>query len=521
MHDAPAFVNGSQLIAEGFTGKNTVVAIIDSGFESEHPAFAKNVIGKRRMRDGSEDVSGASHGTSVASVVTSMAPDVKLLLLNTAIDYGINGAGLVAEAVDYARQWRGPNGEKVSIINMSFGTYASLLVMRDAIKRAYNILCIAAVGNDGDGNPNTDEKAYPAAWPEVLAVGAHGVDLNARYSSNSNEEVDLVAPGQNIKVAIGGGAYSTGSGTSIAAPVVAGAAALLRERLTQRLGREPTALELRYEVLGNTTLEGMSGDLDPRLVGVGRLYLNGGDEVSRTAFINTVAPIAVKVRVDGGVLFPSVSIAQMILETGGKIHSWNNLVGYKVGSGKQTPYWGGKSVNTKTWEVYDGVKHENVSADFRAYDSIEYCLKDQALLFLNNSRYKPVVNAKTPGIQASALQECGYATDPQYPGKLMAIIRSHGLEIFDQEAKDAMERLAQLEAKIDELNKNLGLVTRSVGANAEAILKLNNKHGMEIPKWALHAVNAAVAKGIIDTPNNGSEDFYRFVTIMHRLGLFE
>ncbi|MCI3925167.1 glucosaminidase domain-containing protein [Paenibacillus sp. TRM 82003] len=151
--------------------------------------------------------------------------------------------------------------------------------------------------------------------------------------------------------------------------------------------------------------------------------------MSRNAFLAAVAPVAVKVRIDGGVLFPSVSIAQALLETGGKIHDWNNIVGYKVGSGRTTPYWRGRSVSTKTWEVYDGVRVDGVKAFWRAYDSIEDCLKDQALLFLNNrSRYQRVIDARTPGEQAAMLKECGYATDPAYAGKIMAIIRSGGFE---------------------------------------------------------------------------------------------
>lgn len=236
--------------------------------------------------------------------------------------------------------------------------------------------------------------------------------------------------------------------------------------------------------------------------------------MSRSEFVATVAPVAVKVRVDGGVLFPSVSIAQTILETGGKIHPWNNIVGYKVGSGRRTPYWQGKSVNKKTWEVYDGIRHDDVSAEFRAYDSIEDCLKDQALLFINNrQRYQRVIDARSPGEQAVSLQASGYATDPQYADKIMTIIRSQRLEIFDKGAELAMEKLADLErmvtkvkSQIDELQKRLN--------------ELESQHQIPIPDWASEAVNEAVSKGYIDTPDNGSVDFYRLVTVLHRAGAF-
>jgi flagellar protein FlgJ len=134
-------------------------------------------------------------------------------------------------------------------------------------------------------------------------------------------------------------------------------------------------------------------------------------------------------------MFPSVRIAQNILETGCVIHSWNNLGGIKVGSGKPNAYWRGGAVNKGTWEVYDGVRDDNVTAAFRAYDTLYDFYKDQDLLF-ELSRYARVRAAKTPGEQALALQECGYATDPQYPGKLMTIIKAYDLTKYDVTEED-------------------------------------------------------------------------------------
>jgi flagellar protein FlgJ len=249
--------------------------------------------------------------------------------------------------------------------------------------------------------------------------------------------------------------------------------------------------------------------------------------MSREAFIATVAPIAVKVRVDGGVLFPSVSIAQMILETGGKINSWFNLVGYKVGSGRRTPYWQGRSVSAKTWEVYDGDRVEHVSADFRAYDSIEHCLKDQALLFIHNpGRYQRVIDARSPGEQAKMLQECGYATDPQYAAKLNAIITLYKLETYDEEANTAMEKIAELERKLDDMDRRITTYEQAIARLAMQVQELTKQHQVDVPDWAKPAIEAAAntygidGRKIIDTPDGGSIDFYRLVTVMYRAGLF-
>lgn len=223
--------------------------------------------------------------------------------------------------------------------------------------------------------------------------------------------------------------------------------------------------------------------------------------MSRVDFIAAVAPVAVKVRVDGGVLFPSVSIAQTILETGGKIHSWNNIVGYKVGSGKLTPYWHGRSVSTKTWEVYDGVRHDGVTANWRAYDTIEGCLKDQALLFLNNrGRYQRVLDAKTPEMQAAMLQECGYATDPQYAGKIMSLINQNELKRYDWEAQKMLERIAELEARIGALETRTAEVAP--------------------PDWAAPTVQKLTDAKLLADPN-GDRSFHRTLVVLDRAGLFE
>lgn len=147
-------------------------------------------------------------------------------------------------------------------------------------------------------------------------------------------------------------------------------------------------------------------------------------------FIQIIAPIAQKLYREGSPIFPSVRIAQSALETGWKIPSWNNMVGLKVGNGQTNQYWRGQSVNRQTWEVYN--EHRvDTTANFRAYHSIEDSFRDQDLLF-NLKRYQGVREAKSPTEQAYKLYESGYATDPLYPQKILAIIAQYGLRQYDQ-----------------------------------------------------------------------------------------
>lgn len=159
--------------------------------------------------------------------------------------------------------------------------------------------------------------------------------------------------------------------------------------------------------------------------------------MNRLDFIAVIAPIAVQLRREGSPLLPSVRIAQTMLETGCVLHSWNNLVGYKVGSGQPNAFWKGRSVSTQTWEVYDGVRVDGVQANWRAYDAIEDCYKDQDLLF-HWSRYDRVRAATCPQEQTAALYQCGYATDPAYALKLNSFIAGFELEQYDKEAEQPM-----------------------------------------------------------------------------------
>lgn len=226
------------------------------------------------------------------------------------------------------------------------------------------------------------------------------------------------------------------------------------------------------------------------------------------SFIAQIAPVAISLRFEGSHIFPSVRIAQSGLETGWKVPSWNNLGGYKVGSGKPNDFWKGAVVNKGTWEVYDG-KRVDITAAFRAYDTIEDFYRDQDLLFAK-SRYDRVRAAQTPEEQAEMLYACGYATDPQYASKIKNIISTYGLKKYDDEVIKVYQ---QLVATINELRDEVKTMRRKVE-------KMESNHAMDVPDWAKEAVDAAVKAGIIDTPQGGSLDFYRLVTVMYRVGVF-
>jgi vacuolar-type H+-ATPase subunit I/STV1 len=159
--------------------------------------------------------------------------------------------------------------------------------------------------------------------------------------------------------------------------------------------------------------------------------------------------------------------------------------------------------------VYDG-KRMDATAAFRAYDSVEDFFRDQDLLF-ENKRYTGVRTAQSPEEQADMLQACGYATDPQYAQKLRNIIAAHNLKRYDTEAEVQKQMIGELKKQIEQL-------TAEQAQLRQRLETLESRARVDVPAWAREAVDAAVKAGIVDTPEGGSLDFYRMLTVMHRTG---
>lgn len=150
--------------------------------------------------------------------------------------------------------------------------------------------------------------------------------------------------------------------------------------------------------------------------------------MTKSEFIGLVAPAA-QAACKGTNIFPSVTIAQAILETGWGKHSvGNNLYGIKA-HGTITAYWDGSFVEAKTTE-YIGGRKRTIIAKFRNYRSLADSIRDHNTL-LQLSRYKRVRESETPEQQCRMLKVCGYATDPSYAEKLISIISTNNLKQYD------------------------------------------------------------------------------------------
>lgn len=203
-------------------GSGVTVAVIDSGIYP-HSALKDVVADYRNFSSDSDVYDTLGHGTHVAGVIGArsgaakgIAPDVKILSLKVLGHSGMGSNDAVAEAVRFATE------SKVDICCMSLGSSKPDARLHSAVKDAHaqGIVVVCAAGNDG-GAVN-----YPAAFQETIAVGAVDKNRNACEFSSRGKEIAVAAPGQDITSTWLADGYATVSGTSMAAPFVAGVLAL-------------------------------------------------------------------------------------------------------------------------------------------------------------------------------------------------------------------------------------------------------------------------------------------------------
>ncbi len=247
-------------------GAGVRIAVLDTGVDLSHPALAGKLLPGRDFVDGDTDPSevgdrtnaGFGHGTHVAGLVALTAPAAQIVPVRVLDAEGRGDVWMLADALAWAID---PDGNPATddgahIVNMSLGTLdrtrivdALMTLSACAIPKpgpkpdtdytdpgydADKARCAAhggavitaAAGNEG----NDQAKEYPAAEGVygLLPVGASADNHRLADFSNSGSWVDVAAPGDHVTSTVPGGLYGTWSGTSMASPLAAGVAALVR-----------------------------------------------------------------------------------------------------------------------------------------------------------------------------------------------------------------------------------------------------------------------------------------------------
>jgi thermitase len=231
-------IQAAQAWAIATPQRTVYLAIIDTGVDATHPDLAQRV---RRYSNGTvygyntqlnnantHDFHG--HGTHCAGIaaahtgngvgiagVASTAP-VQIMPVKVLNDQGIGTMTDVARGII----WAADNGAHV--LSLSLGGNAGTQQLADAVNYAWNRGCVvvAAAGNNGSNAP-----FYPAAYENALAVAASDPNDRLTDFSQYGTWVDIAAPGSSILSTVPGNRYEAWSGTSMACPHVAGAAALI------------------------------------------------------------------------------------------------------------------------------------------------------------------------------------------------------------------------------------------------------------------------------------------------------
>lgn len=220
-------------------GAGIGVAVLDTGIDTDHEDL--KVLGGRRfylrgLTLRSDDLydDGNGHGTHVAGTIAALDNDIGVVGVAPAVNLyavkvlGDNGSGSTS-AIIAGIEWVRDKGD-ISIINMSLGSSLYSYAFDQACKNAYldGILIVASAGNSGNDAGTGNTVGYPAKYDSVIAVAASDSSDERAYFSSTGPDVDLIAPGVNILSTVPGNLYEDGwSGTSMASPHVAGAAALV------------------------------------------------------------------------------------------------------------------------------------------------------------------------------------------------------------------------------------------------------------------------------------------------------
>ena len=237
---------------------SVVVAVVDTGADLDHPDLAAQLVpgfdmvdlgphptppagfrfeGDFAGRDATPD-DEVGHGTHVAGTIAAASDNAlgvagvtwtcrimpikamtRMVRISDGQVRGVGSSADIAAAISYAAD------HGASVVNLSLGSSSSTTVESSAIAYAIGRGCVvvAAMGNDGTGSPS-----YPAAYPDVVSVGAiDRTDQRASFSQTGSH-IDVVAPGVDVLSTYPDNTYASLSGTSMATPHVSGVAALVR-----------------------------------------------------------------------------------------------------------------------------------------------------------------------------------------------------------------------------------------------------------------------------------------------------
>ncbi|MFN3805342.1 MAG: S8 family serine peptidase, partial [Pyrobaculum sp.] len=250
LHQSVPLIGAPKAWQLGYTGAGIKIAILDTGIDPNHPDFkfpngTSKIVAAASFVPNENYYDGDGHGTHVASIAAGtgqasggqykgVAPDAKLLVGKVLSNSGTGQTSWIIQGI----QWAVQNGAHVICMSLGGYTTSPYDPLAEAADWAVNngVVVVVAAGNYG---PQYFTIRTPGIAYNVITVGATDKqDVLAEFSSRGptvdwRAKPEIVAPGVSIVAAVPGGGYAAYSGTSMATPHVAGAAAILRQRFPQ------------------------------------------------------------------------------------------------------------------------------------------------------------------------------------------------------------------------------------------------------------------------------------------------
>ncbi len=379
---------------KGIAGQGIKIAVLDTGVDSSHPDL--RIAGGYSFVEGEETYEDQQgHGTQVTGIINGlpngygvigMAPEAEIYALKVMDASGMGYYSSVIQAIEWCIQ------NEIQIVTMSFGGMEDSEILHQVIQEAtadHGILFVAAAGNNGAG---LETETYPARYSEVLSVGSVNESNQRSPFSSTGRALDLVAPGEQIWSTTVHGEYGLRSGTSLAAPYVAGAAALIWATEPQQSVNQVRAQLIRQAIPLGDQLE----------YGVGMVQVIGNNEFNATlpSSMNNSQDAEVQKLLRSLLNFQRKAIEQNQMQLGKDIYATYNRLKIESNMLKQDPEKltrpkaspEGKPVyvnSSVTQSVYQNTTQLSQYAEFQKeplHDLIEVYQekRDQILLLLND-----------------------------------------------------------------------------------------------------------------------------------------
>jgi subtilisin family serine protease len=253
---------------------DVTIAILDTGIDLDHPDLNVDTALSKSFAKGGQNANDKhGHGTHVAGTaaainnnfgVVGVAQNANLIAVKVLGNGGTGSTSDIIAGIDYVTSLNAGNSHKVDVINMSLGGPGSCGAYQEAIDSANkeNITVVVAAGNESDDAGNHK----PANCNDVITVSAikdtdgepggddsvSGEDKFASFS-NYGDKIDISAPGVNVYSTYKDGSYATFSGTSMASPHVAGAAAVIIHNNNAPMSFDSVLFEIQNKGIEQTS----------------------------------------------------------------------------------------------------------------------------------------------------------------------------------------------------------------------------------------------------------------------------